>query len=236
MIPSVLHSLSSVFESLATLELSVKIPSMQPQRRFWQSSFAAFLGLCLNVSKLDAQFETQEDENGGSHYGSDPILESLATWPTFPNLTRLCLSVIEVKPHHLLEFLERHQETLKHLVLDSPWFGVEPGGWRIVLEGLAVRFNLDRLQFSVYEQGDEFDLVHADGLKIIEAIDKALETGLVKPRPLVSPVPSDASDHEVDSYEEDDSYQGYPALRAMYDDEDDFWFPFSDEPSYYFQW
>ena len=83
---------------------------------------------------------------------------------------------MEVQPKHLVEFLDRHKASLRSFSMEFPWFGPRLSGWRLVLLSLADGYKLENLDFSVYEQGDEFDLVGAKGSKshVIKAISNAL--------------------------------------------------------------
>jgi hypothetical protein len=175
--PPVLASLSSALACLKKLAIAVKVFTTL---RLWHRPFAAFLDSCSNISNLELSFGVEEDESVERPYQKDPDLDSLETWLTFPQLDCLRLNTVETRATHLVEFLERYQETLRHLVVYIPWLGLGAEQWRLVLGSLALNFRFDHIEFSVYEIGDEKYLVQVEGSSVLPAIASALQNDVTE--------------------------------------------------------
>jgi hypothetical protein len=219
--PPVLHMLAKPFSTLETLKLGVKLPYLQPRRKYWQNSFAALLALCPQVSTLSLSFTPYvDDDHHARRFGlsaSQPILESLVNWPTFSKLKVLMLEAPEIKSSALVEFLTRHYATVERLVLDSIAFGPGEDPWRLVLTSLASQDTVRHLAFSVVEHGHEHKLVRADTpSQIRESVDNALKReGPLRSRGRASSLPmydnSDWESNDEDVYDEEfEEHFGFP--------------------------
>jgi hypothetical protein len=126
---------------------------------------------------------------------------------------------MEVEPQHLVEFLSRHRTTLKDLDVYVPWFGLHPGGWRIVLSSLSEGFCLETLQFSVYARGHEFEIVRSKGSKIGEEITEALSTGFGRTMSSenVQRVPIDGNNPISNAEADEESDEAEVAEAELYD-------------------
>lgn len=174
--PSIFPSLSIPFKSLSYLDLRLTPPKVGVELPLWEKSLASLLGLCPSLSHLELWFIS-----AGSVHHETPVVDSLASWPSYEGLRVLSLSEFAVKPEALADYLARHFKTLKTLGIDVLRASQANAPWRCVLESIPAGATLDRFLFSVHNNGEyeDCDIIDAEGAGIMQVVENVLKLDAV---------------------------------------------------------
>lgn len=176
----VVPTLPTVLASLKTLHLTFSVPAARHEQKFWQLSLVELLRCCMSITDLELRFQRSRDPYDAQEDVGPFVSRTLAEWPTFPHLAILMLSGEGMQPEHLVEFLQRHQGTLRVLDTCPCGIGDDLDDWEFLLRHLRSGYNLDRLRTASCELEEEdnecyVNFMDAIGSQLLEAITSALK-------------------------------------------------------------